>query len=187
MALSEYQKSRMQNILNGRPLKSKEKKPIAKVSKKRQAKLDEAKKVYLESKKTSNVPNEIIEQLTLNQWFDYHMEHSEPVCAECGMRADWVKQPGYEKIWKACQAHILPKKKTYGFPSISNHLENHIVLFPSWGGHLCGCHGFYDSSWYNATTMKIWPHVQQKFKTLYPFIKETERKNIPEQLSQLIL
>lgn len=145
----------------------KPKKAIAKFSDKKLAEIAE------EKNKTGD---------TLQNWFDHFMEVSEAVCAECGMRADWLKDPAYAKIWKACQAHILPKKKEYGFASIATHRENHIILFPSWGGHLCGCHGFYDSNWYNATTMNIWPKVIEQFKILYPFISEKERKNIPEQL-----
>lgn len=127
----------------------------------------------------------------LDKWFEERMATSEPVCAECGMRADWLLEPqedakksaAYKLMWRACQAHILPKKKTYGFPSIATNPENHIILFPSWGGHLCGCHGFYDSNWYNASTMKIWPQVLQTMKKkLLPFIAENEKKNIPEQL-----
>src|ERR1700751_5981669 len=90
-----------------------------------------------------------------DDFFEYHMKHSIPVCQECGMKAYWLLEPqedkerqaAYRFIWRACQAHILPKKKNYGFPSFRNNLDNHLVLFPSWGGLLCGCHGFYDSNW----------------------------------------
>lgn len=158
----------------------KEKKALNRVSPKKKTADAEAKKAGSED--------------SLEKWFLYFMETSEPVCAECGMRADWLLEPqedpkkaeAYRLIWRACQAHVLPKKKQYGFPSISTDRNNHIILFPSWGGHLCGCHGFYDSGWFNATTMKIWPQVQERFKILYPFIAEKERKNIPEQLQHLI-
>ena len=115
------------------------------------------------------------------QWFKDRMAESEPVCMECGFRADWLKLPEYEKIWRACQAHILPKRKGQ-FPSVATHPLNHLVLFPSWGGHLCGHHGEYDSSWYNATTMKIWPTAVERFKRFEASIAPAERKNIPEQL-----
>lgn len=123
----------------------------------------------------------------LDEWFEHFMEVSEPVCEECGMRADWLKGAEYKQIWRACQAHVLPKKKNCGFPSLASNLDNHIVLFPSWGGHLCGCHGFYDSSWYNATTMNIWTKVVEIVKVkLIHLIPDSEKRFIPEQLLKAI-
>lgn len=172
-----YLDERRAYIEAGRPLKTKEKKPIAKKS---------AKRIAKEKEEKANKMDE-----SLDAWFERKMATSKPVCAECGMEAYWLLEPqedpkkaaAYKLMWRACQAHILPKKKVFGFPSIATHDDNHIVLFPSWGGFLCGCHGFYDSNWYNATTMKIWPLVVETFKTkLYPLIRPNEQKNIPEQL-----
>lgn len=170
-----YLDDRRNHINAGRPLpEPKKPKWLKQVSDKRAAKLAEQKADRGE------------EKTPLEKWYDDRMAESEPVCAECGMRADWVKQTGNEKIWRACQAHLLPKKKNYGFPSIATLPENHLVLFPSWGGHLCGCHGFYDSGWYNATTMKIWPQALETIQTkLLPFIVESEKKNIPDVIKKL--
>lgn len=119
----------------------------------------------------------------MDMWFDHFMEHSEPVCENCGMRADWLKEEKYELLWRSCQAHLLPKRKVYGFPSLAANRDNHLVLFPSFGGTLCGCHGAYDSCWQDAATMDIWEKVKDVFKTkLYALIPENEKKNIPEQL-----
>lgn len=174
--MSDYLKKRQEHILNDRPLPEKKKNKIKPVSDKRAAKIAAAKNA-----KTDD---------SLDAWFERKMATSKPVCAECGMEAYWLLEPqedpkkaeAYRLMWRACQAHILPKKKNYGFPSLATNDDNHIVLFPSWGGHLCGDHGFYDSNWYNATTMKIWPKVVEAFKKLYPLIPHDERKNIPEQL-----
>lgn len=119
------------------------------------------------------------------QWFQDRMKESLPVCMNCGMEATWLLQPEYEKIWRACQAHILPKRKTQ-FPSIATHPSNHLVLFPVWGGHLCGCHDEYDSGWYNATTMRVWPIAVERFKQFEKSIAPKERRHIPEQLLQYI-
>lgn len=116
----------------------------------------------------------------LDQWFEDRMRESLPVCMNCGMEANWLLQPEYKKIWRACQAHILPKRKTM-FPSVATHPMNHMVLFPVWGGHLCGCHDFFDSSWYNATTMKVWNIAIHRFKEIEPSIAGKERARIPEQ------
>lgn len=181
--MNDYLKYRQDHINKGRPLPEKKKTYINRVSPKRAAKLAEQKKEYeLQKKKQGPESTQLIIVTSLDQWFVDRMNENVPVCWECGMEAGWLKTPGYEKIWKACQAHILPKKKSFGFPSIATNPINHMVLFPSWGGHLCGCHGFYDSGWYNATTMKIWSKVLQRFKLLYPLIADNEKKNIPEAL-----
>lgn len=154
------------------PREKKPPKPIAKISSKKAAQQKR------ERESGINLP--------LQRYFEYHMANSEPVCAECGLRADWVKQPGNEEIWRACQAHILPKRKSE-FGSLAGNLDNHIVLFPSWGGHLCGCHGKYDASWSSASTMKIWPLVVEIFQTkLYPVIPASEIRRIPGVLKNVI-
>lgn len=122
---------------------------------------------------------------TKEQWYDDRMKESLPVCMNCGMEAPWLLQPEYEKIWRACQAHILPKRKTQ-FPSVAQHPLNHMVLFPVWGGHLCGCHDEYDSGWYNATTMKVWPIAVHRFKEFESAIDKKEAYRIPEQFKKVI-
>jgi hypothetical protein len=119
------------------------------------------------------------------QWFEDRMKESLPVCMNCGMEANWLLQPEYKKIWRACQAHILPKRKA-GFPSVATHPMNHLVLFPVWGGHLCGCHNEYDSSWYNATTMKVWGIAKHRFNEFENSISKNERGRIPEQFLKTI-
>jgi hypothetical protein len=118
---------------------------------------------------------------TKEQWYDDRMKENQPICMNCGMAAFWLLQPEYEKIWRACQAHILPKRKTQ-FPSVARHPLNHLVLFPVWGGHLCGCHDEFDSSWFNATTMDVWPMAVLRFKQFEANIDPKERYRIPEQL-----
>lgn len=165
--MNDFLKKRMAHILADRPLPEKKKYRIAPKSAKRMAK--EAAQVQSGTESPQDL------------WFKEKMATSEAKCSECGMVAEWLKQPQYAPIWKACQAHILPKKKRYGFPSIATHPDNHMVLFPSWGGHLCGCHGFYDSNWYNSSTMKIWPQVLKTImEKLLPKIAPEERKNIPD-------
>ena len=176
MTYLEERRLRKEGLLPPLPTR-KEKKPIKKVSDKKKEQINRDREAGLDG--------------GLDRWFEERMATSDPVCAECGMRADWLLEPqedlkkaaAYKLMWRACQAHILPKKKVYGFPSIATNQFNHIVLFPSWGGHLCGCHGFYDSNWYNASTMKIWKTVVPIMKEkLLPLIAENEKKNIPEQI-----
>lgn len=174
MGYMEERRMRKLDLLPKLPTR-KEKKPLNKVSDKKKQELAENTKEGKEN--------------ALDKWFEFHMEHSKPICAECGMEAFWLLKPqedkekekAYKLIWRASQAHVLPKKKNFGFSSIATNLDNHIVLFPSWGGLLCGCHGFYDSNWYNASTMNIWKDAIEIIKTrLYPFIDPKELKNLPD-------
>lgn len=176
----EQRRLRKAGLLPALPTK-KEKKYLNKISPKRRKENEEAKALG----------NDLRE----DEYFEYWMKNAIPRCENCGMEAYWLlekqkdekKQEAYRLIWRACQAHVLPKKKTYGFPSLRNNLDNHLVLFPSWGGLLCGCHGWFDSSWYNASTMEIWPKAIEIFKTkLYGLIPEKELKNIPEILLQTL-
>lgn len=173
--MNDYLKRRQDHINAGRPLPKKERYYIPKKSEKRIAKEKEAR--------------ELGSDLTLDDWFEKGMKDFPPVCMECGMNAHWLfdltedikKAEAYKLMWRACQAHVLPKKKRYGFPSIATNPDNRLILFPSWGGHLCGCHGFYDSNWYNASTMKIWPKVIEIVTVkLYPILTIEEKKRIPE-------
>lgn len=159
---------------------------IPKVKKKQPIKKKSAKKLEQE-KLTSVLLKEMndLGEATQEQWFKDRMAENPPVCMNCGMEAAWLLQPEYEKIWRACQAHILPKRKTM-FPSVARHPMNHLVLFPVWGGHLCGCHDEFDSGWYNATTMSVWPKAVARFKEFEKLIAPSERRRIPEQLLQYI-
>lgn len=97
-----------------------------------------------------------------------------PVCMEC-------KKHIPKSFYRAATAHVLPKRKEYGFPSISTHPDNYLIL-----GAGCGHHQQYDKSWEDAAKMKIWPLAVEKFKILYPLISQEERKNIPEILLQTL-
>ncbi len=145
-------------------------------------------KKYL-NKQSEKKKKELEEQKSVNRekkeddYYEYWMKNAVPKCENCGMEAHWLLEEKYAMIWRACQAHLLPKKKNFGFPSLRNNLDNHAVLFPSWGGLLCGCHGWYDSSWYNASTMDIWPKAKEIIiEKLIPLVPEKEKKNIPEIL-----
>lgn len=172
MGLEELRRIREQRDL---PKQPKPRKPIAKVSEKKKKQDAESKRLLSDARELGK-PAEGDQE----QWFQDRMKDNLPVCMNCGMEAPWLLQPEYEKIWRACQAHILPKRKTQ-FPSVSTHPMNHMVLFPVWGGHLCGCHNEFDSSWYNATTMKVWEIAKHRFKEFESAIAANERRKIPEQ------
>lgn len=108
-----------------------------------------------------------------------------PKCQECGaLIPEKIKMVGKNYSldgYRCATAHVLPKRKEYGFPSVAANLINRLFL-----GTGCGCHNKYDSSWEKAATMKVWPLAVEIFKKLYPLIAPAERKNIPEVFLQEI-
>lgn len=98
-----------------------------------------------------------------------------PFCQNCKSRIP-------QAYFRAATAHVLPKRKEYGFPSIASHPANKLFL-----GAGCGCHYLYDRSWEDAAKMVVWPLAVAAFKELYPFIAENEKKNIPDILRHSLL
>jgi hypothetical protein len=136
----------------------KEHKPIAAISEKKKA-ADKAAKP---------------EKELLDEWFEKKVSELTDVCMECG-------GPTKTAIYvmdRECVSHVLPKRKSM-FPSVATHDENAMELCTK-----NGCHHEYDSSWENASKMKVWPIAVEKFKLIYPSIAPNERKNIPDILLQ---
>lgn len=173
MGLEEIRKLKEQASL---PKQPKQRTPIAKKSAKKLKQEAEEKELLKETHElglSTGIPAQ-------EQWFEDRMRDNLPICMNCGMQAAWLLQPEYKKIWRACQAHILPKRESQ-FPSVATHPMNHLVLFPVWGGHLCGCHDFFDSGWYNATTMDVWPKAVERFNLFKNDISINEKRKIPDQ------
>lgn len=110
-----------------------------------------------------------------------------PYCSNCNAHIPDKKMDGKGKwvttklYYRAATAHVIPKRKEYGFPSVAANLDNYLVL-----GSGCGCHNTYDNTWEDAAQMKIFPVAIEKFKKLYPHIALSERKNIPDVFRQEI-
>lgn len=113
-----------------------------------------------------------------------------PYCMECELQGKRTFIPEFIKMvgqklklsgYRIATAHVLPKRKEYGFPSVAANPINRLFLADS-----CGHHTMYDSSWEKAATMKVWPMAVEIFKKLYPLIPASERKNIPEVFLQEI-
>jgi hypothetical protein len=114
-------------------------------------------------------------QLLQNFFREAEIELSKhPKCEECGANIPHI-------FYRASVAHVLPKRKEFGFPSVQSHPLNKLFL-----GSGCGCHKKYDDTWEAASKMKIWPKVIVIFQELYPFIHPSEHKNIPDVLRPYI-
>lgn len=114
----------------------------------------------------------------LELWFLLRMNTCEPICQNCGAVGYYLKEDKYKKLWKSCQAHLLPKRH---FKSIQSHPLNGAVLGTGFS-RLCHCHDKYDHDWEQASQMDIWATVVERFKILYPLTYESEHQFIPQIL-----
>jgi len=106
----------------------------------------------------------------LQAWYENIMATEEPVCWETGERIDKNDKLG----WMGSIAHILPKKL---FKSVATHPLNYVIL-KMWGG----THDRYDKSWKDASQMKVWPVVVERFLQFEQEIAASERKYLPDVL-----
>jgi len=146
-----YLQQRMQNILNGRPLKTKEKKPIAKKSAKRIEKEKE--------QKESGGDN------LMDKFFENMRKRMVGVC-QCG-----CAQPSQKKddtFYRNCICHIFPKRI---FKSIAQH-ELNWVERTFWGGHHSNMDNRSMDLWVNFAD---WDDIKEKFHQLAPLLTDEER------------
>lgn len=154
-----YLEERRRYIEAGRPLKSKEKKPIAKVSPKRQAKLD------AEAKERGDGDSE------LQKWYRAKMKQMGERCYWCGCK---VENKVYQyAIFSIC--HILEKRDTL-CPSVKTHPLNWITLCPD---H----HTEFDKmNWEEREKLGFWETVRDRLVMVYPDLAVEERRHFPDSV-----
>lgn len=170
------------------PQELKDKQTKKQVEKKNRAKLsDLSRKLHLaandkgnEIKLNGELPTTLQAQLPM--WFIDRMEKCEPKCENCQKTANFLKNPEYIRLWKSCQAHLLPKRH---FKSLQTYPLNGMVLGSGLSG-MCNCHDNYDASWDKAAKMPIWDEVVRRFLIMYPLIQPDEHQYIPDVLLQEI-
>ena len=114
------------------------------------------------------------EETELQKWYSAIMQKEEGRCWETGEKINKNDKRG----WHGSIAHILGKAD---FPSVSTHPLNYMIL-KMWGG----THGQYDSSWENASKMKVWPYAVKIMNILYPLLTREEKSRLPEIITQEI-
>lgn len=167
--MNDYLSKRLAHINSGRPLPEKKIKYIRKVSLKRQAKLDEQKKLDVATK-GKGVKTE------LDLWFEARRSEMTGKCLFCGGKTEKYN----DETFKRSIAHLLPKRKKM-FPSIATNPDNWLELC----FYSNSCHTNFDNgmiTWDFLKDSKEWEIIVTKFRKMYPNIAEIERKNIPEQL-----
>lgn len=106
---------------------------------------------------------------TLSNWFNSRRKEMTGVCAECGNGS----HKHSDVYFRFSVAHILPKKKAYGFPSVATHPLNWVELCMK-------CHTVFDSNWATASKMKSFAIARERFRQFEDAIAPEERRRIPE-------
>lgn len=155
MPLSEYQKSRLAHIEAGRPEKKKERKPIRKVSVKKQMKIDEL--------KASGGDSE------MDIFFHSQRRFMTGRCLFCGGKTE----KDNDETFFFSEAHLLPKSI---FKSVATHPQ--ILIELCFYGN--SCHTNFDNgmiSWETLRDSKEWDVIAEKLHAILPEVSEEERKN----------
>lgn len=131
-------------------------------------------KVSLKRKEENKKPD--IDKDVLDKWFDARVKESleKPFCENCGKNIG--NQLNSKDLWvsRSSIAHIFPKRKMGGFPSVSCHELNWVLL-------CLDCHSEMDSNYEKARKMKVWEHVCWKARIFSHLIKEP-RSKLPTEL-----
>lgn len=155
-----YLEQRRAFIEAGRPIKTKQRKPIPKVSAKRKEKL----------KLLANDEN------SLDKWFEERRKEMTGRCALCNSKTEKDNDETYRR-----SIHHLFDKRPSMFPSVALHEDNFLeVCF--WGN---SCHQNIHNrtiTWSLLHDSKEWNLIVYKFKKIYPFMAENEKRNLPEIL-----
>jgi hypothetical protein len=154
-----YLEQRRAFIEAGRPLAPKKTYRLNKVSKKTAAKIE-----------AQNASGDSI----LDRWFEDRRKEMTGKCALCGGKTEKDNDETYRR-----SIHHLFDKRPTMFPSVATHPDNFLeVCF--WGN---SCHSNIHNgtiSWQLLHDSEEWGSILEKFIKIYPFIRQEERKNIPE-------
>lgn len=124
-----------------------------------------------EGLKTSQTKNDDDKKLQ-NVWFASQILQIPHNCEECN------KSLGALKSWKPkiIIAHILPKRKEYGFPSVACHPQNR--MFYCWD-----CHTDFDNKGHDhAKQLKSLPLMRERFLQFKDDLTERELARVPDYL-----
>lgn len=114
------------------------------------------------------------EDTELQKWYANIMQNEYPKCWETDEPINKQDKMG----WHGSISHVLPKSD---YPSVATHPLNYMIL-KMWGG----THGQYDSSWENASKMKVWKYACKIFNILYPLLTTEEKRKLPDIIIQEI-
>lgn len=120
------------------------------------------------------------EVIDLSIWFAERRKEMTGYCLICGGKTS----KDNDREYKRSIAHLLAKRSTM-FPSVATHEDNWMELC-FWGK---SCHKNFDDSMITFKELQntqAWDVIVRKFKAIYPFIADNEKKNLPALLLQEI-
>ena len=98
----------------------------------------------------------------LNVYFASQILQIPPCCEECGDDIRYWR----DKNPRMLVAHILPKRKSGGFPSVATHPLNRVFLCPN-------CHTNMDNKGKEfVEKMKVYPIMIERLQSFYDAVKE---------------
>ena len=108
----------------------------------------------------------------LNVYFASQILQIPATCENCGGDIRWQR----EKHPRALVAHILPKRKQGGFPSVSMHPQNRVFLCPD-------CHTQMDNKGAEyAENMRCLPIMRQRFAEFKNCLTAHDLQRVPSYL-----
>lgn len=156
--MNDYLKKRQEHINAGRPLAQKKSYSIPKKSEKRIAKEKE--------QRESGGDN------ALDLWFDARRKEMKGVCVLCGGKSEKHNDATYRR-----SIHHLFDKKPSLYPSVATNPDNWLEVC-HFGN---SCHDNIHNrtiTWELLHDSAEWSIIVSKFKKIFPFMAEGERKNI---------
>jgi ribosomal protein L40E len=105
----------------------------------------------------------------LGEWFLERRQEMTEKCCECGGKTSKHS----DAFFTFSIAHILPKSRNSGFPSVSQHPSNWLELCHT-------CHTLYDRNWATASKMKCFEVARERFNQFQHLIAPEERRRIPK-------
>jgi hypothetical protein len=109
-------------------------------------------------------------------WFEQKRKEMKGRCVFCGGKTE----KDNDEMYKFSIAHLLAKRPTM-FPSVATHPDNFLEL--CFFGE--SCHTNFDNgiiTWELLKDSQEWDIIVTKFKNVYPYIAENEKRNIPPLL-----
>lgn len=155
--MSDYLKQRQEWGKYGKPAKEKKVYSIPKVSEKRKKKMAE------EAKSGDS---------KLDSWFEARRKEMVGKCALCGGKTEKANDETYRN-----SIHHIFEKRQNMFPSVSTHVDNWLEV--CFYGNSChaNIHGGM-ITWELLHDSHEWKTIVEKFKKVFPYMLESEHKNI---------
>jgi len=136
----------------------------------------EEKKVYtipkVSEKKTKEIAGNKDADAALDQWFEDRRKEMTGVCQLCGGRSERNNDETFRN-----SIHHLFEKRDSMFPSVKLHPQNWIEV--CFYGNSCHTNIHNGTiTWELLHDSKEWEIIVEKFKRIYPYMADSEHKNI---------